>query len=91
VPQWSVTVSEAISEACDEKEAGWCSDGRGIILPHPDAAVQGRALHGSVRYRALLMCSLWGRDPLPLNQIEVFARAVLNIAGNPLNTSRFEF
>ena len=83
VPQWELAVSEAMNEASGDKEAGWSSDGCGIVLPQPDAAVQRRAGRGSVRYHALYVCSLWGQDPLPLNQIEFLAQVVLNTALPP--------
>jgi hypothetical protein len=91
VPEWARRMSEAISEASRDKEPGWCSDSHGIVMRHPDAAIRDRALRGSVRYHALHTCGFWGQDPLPLNLIEVGARAVLSTAGYPLTTSRFEF
>jgi hypothetical protein len=80
VPQWSGSVSEAIREASRDKESDLCVDRRGIIMSHPDAAVRLQAAHGSVRYHALYMCSLWGQDPLPINLFEVLARVVSSTA-----------
>lgn len=75
-PQWFARVEAALSEAFDDREGGMCSVDRGCSVPHPDPAVRVRAVHGSVRYHALLLCTLWGCDPLPFTQIEHLTHVV---------------
>lgn len=74
-PQWSARVEAALSEAFDDRAGGMCSDDRGRSVSHPDPAVQVRSVHGSVRVYALLLCKLWGCDPLPF-QIEHLTHVV---------------
>jgi hypothetical protein len=74
-PEWFARVEAALSEAFDDREGGMCND-RGPSVPHPDPAVRVRAVHGSVRVYALLLCKLWGCEPLPFNQIEHLTHVV---------------
>lgn len=65
-PPWTEAVCAAMNEALD--------DNRDITMQRNDAAVRLRALHVSVRYHALMVCSYWGQDPLPINEIETGAQ-----------------
>ncbi|WP_368834374.1 hypothetical protein [Mycobacterium intracellulare] len=76
VSSWAAALSEALNEACQHMRADSYSDSSGIVMPHPDAAVQRRSNEEFVNYLALQACNLWGRDPLPINLIEFSARAV---------------
>ncbi|OBH20435.1 hypothetical protein [Mycolicibacter sinensis] len=73
-PQWSARVASALSDALADRDGDMYIDDRGCSVPHPDSAV--RAVHGSVRVYALLLCKLWGCDPLPFNQIEHLTHVV---------------
>ncbi|ORA75237.1 hypothetical protein BST28_22120 [Mycolicibacter kumamotonensis] len=75
-PQWFERVEAALNEALADQRADTYSDDRGRSVPHPDPAVRVRAVHGSVRVYALLLCKLWGCDPLPLRDIEHLAYVV---------------
>ncbi len=75
VPAWTDAVRAALHEAITDQEP-W--DTRDPRNPGPDdAAMWRRALHGSVRYNALTVCSWWGQDPVLLKQIETMSRIVL--------------
>jgi hypothetical protein len=72
VPQWTEAICVAMRKASDDKES----------------AVGLRALHGSVRYHALTVCSWWGRDPLLLEQIGTLSRIVL-LQTSPVPVDQF--
>jgi len=75
-PAWAASVSAALADALQDSASGTRADWRGRIVPHSDATVRLRSVHGAARSRALWVCSLWGRDPLPLNLVENGARIV---------------
>lgn len=76
VPSWAMAVSAALGEANRDMDADSYSDHRGIVMCHPDPARRQRSAAGYVKYQALLACSCWGRDPLPLTLIEALAHIV---------------
>lgn len=83
-PSWAASVSKARDEALRDGHAADYSDGRGIIMCHPDTTLQKRAQAGHVKSYALQACLMWGRNPLPLNLIEFYARVVsTHTAGSP--------
>lgn len=73
---WARLMSVAMFDAMDDGESNTSAAIRARSMPYRHTAVAVRPAPGSARLQALWVCSLWRRNPLPVDLIERGSRLV---------------